>query len=144
MANKLERPDHFLTTPRVGRGNRNVDLAGRSWLYFAQAGDVGPVKIGRSRQVDQRIIALGTASPVPVRLLGTIPETWLSEQDAHAALHRLRLHGEWFKPEPIVLALADAGRRVFAKGYTDICDDDEAFHLFFRARHKLLFSDITA
>lgn len=118
---------------RVGRSNRNLRLTGRSWLYFTQQGESGPVKIGRTRQLTARINALSVTSAFELRLLGTIPETWLSEERAHRVFARHRIKGEWFEPIPGILELAEAGRRIFANGYVDTTDDDEAWLTIRRA-----------
>lgn len=124
--------------PIVKRANRNLAMKGRSWVYFAQAGTDGLVKIGQSRQVHRRLTALNSSSCEKIRLLGTIPETVASEDDIHIALHSLRVRGEWFEPHPIVLQLADAGRRVYGNGYRDEFDDDEALILFIKASMRRL------
>lgn len=110
---------------RVARANRNLALKGRSWVYFAQAGEGGPVKIGQTRQLERRIHALGTASAEPIKLLGKVPETWLSEQRLHNLFAPVRVRGEWFEPHPRLLELAEAGGVIFARGYTDTWDGDE-------------------
>ncbi|MBL1086790.1 GIY-YIG nuclease family protein [Streptomyces actinomycinicus] len=54
------------------------------------------VKIGRSRDVEQRLRALQSMSPLPLQLLCTFP----GGAELEAALHRYfaaqRTHGEWF------------------------------------------------
>lgn len=103
---------------QVARANRNQKMHGRSWVYFAQAGEGGPVKIGQSRQVDVRIRALAAANAREVTLLGTIPETVIPESYLLSCFGRHRLRGEWFMPVAELLALAEAGRRIYEAGYT--------------------------
>lgn len=64
-------------------------------IYFVQAGDEGPVKIGTSKFVNERLATLQTHSPYPLRLIGTIEG---DEAKIHARFSHLRLHGEWFRP----------------------------------------------
>lgn len=66
-------------------------------IYFAQAGDGGPIKIGRTANLPQRLRVLQNACPNGVVLLGVLPE----EDDLHQqfAGSRVRENGEWFEPE---------------------------------------------
>lgn len=100
----------------ASRANRNQRLGGRAWVYFAQRAD-GPVKIGFSRQVSQRIKALGTSCPEGVALLGTIADSDATEKDVHARFAKHRIKGEWFQPAPEILELAEAGKAIYANGY---------------------------
>lgn len=100
-----------------GCANRNVRLGGRSWVYFAQRGTLGPVKIGRTRQLSSRITALQSVCPEEVALLGQLPETDIAEARLHAEFRRHRIRGEWFHPAPEILELAAAGKRIYAAGY---------------------------
>jgi hypothetical protein len=106
------------TAPRFV-ANRNQRLGGRSWVYFAQRGRGGPVKIGRTRSLSERICALQSVCPEDVTLLGKIPETMLSEASAHARLKQHRIRGEWFHPARAVLQLAAAGKHIYASGFTN-------------------------
>jgi len=69
------------------------------YVYFA-GGSAGPVKIGFTRQPpEERLAALQTGSPVPLRVLGWV---WLedargAEAEIHRELTHHRLHGEWFQ-----------------------------------------------
>jgi hypothetical protein len=67
------------------------------FVYFAQAGICGPIKIGRAVNVTERISKINTISPVPVRLLAVIPGGG-QEAELHTKFARWRYHGEWFMP----------------------------------------------
>lgn len=54
------------------------------------------VKIGVTTDMRKRYISLQMTSPVPLELLGWIPEQWAPEKLVHEVLSRWRLHGEWF------------------------------------------------
>ncbi len=72
------------------------------WTYFLQAGEVGPIKIGSTRNLTARLDALTNMSPVPLRLLGLI-RGGKAERLCHARFAAFRLHGKWFVPEsPII------------------------------------------
>ena len=78
-------------------------------VYFVQAGDDGPVKIGFSRAPAQRVADLQTSNPAPLRLLATIPGCLVSEAMLHREFGEHRIRGEWFHPARVVAWLRDAG-----------------------------------
>lgn len=81
-------------------------------IYFAEAVGVGNIKIGfTDGPVESRIADLQTGCPVPIRLLGTAPGTLGDEKDLHRRFAAQRVHGEWFKPAPDLLALIGARPR---------------------------------
>lgn len=77
-------------------------------IYFIQAEGLGHIKIGFTDHDDtlQRLVQLQTGSPVPLRLLGTIPGTLNDEKTLHRRFASDRVQGEWFKPSTKLLALA--------------------------------------
>jgi excisionase family DNA binding protein len=67
-------------------------------VYFVEAGENGPIKIGHTdASVASRISWLQTGSPVPLRLLASMP----GDRDVEAKLHgkfvNTRIRGEWFE-----------------------------------------------
>lgn len=82
-------------------------------IYFIQAEGIGHVKIGYTDgdDVSDRAAALQTGSPVPLRVLGTILGTLEDEKNLHRRFAAHRVHGEWFKPVPELLALFTAAER---------------------------------
>lgn len=76
-------------------------------IYFIQADGVGHVKIGFTANDDAavRLATLQVGSPVPLKLLGTIPGTLGDEKNLHRRFASARVHGEWFRPIPELLAL---------------------------------------
>lgn len=83
------------STDRVPRGPR---------VYFVQALDGGPIKIGTSNDVNKRVASLQTGSPMPLRLVGSLPGGRALEKEIHARLCAHRLRGEWFAESPEVIA----------------------------------------
>ena len=77
-----------------------------SRVYFIQACGGGPVKIGRSADPRARIATLQTANPDHLRIVATMPGGVAVERMLHRMFerHRVRPDGEWFNPEPEVLA----------------------------------------
>lgn len=70
------------------------------WVYFIRKG--GLVKIGWSSQPSVRFKQLR-----PDEVLATMPGSMRDERDLHGAFSHLREHGEWFRPEPDLLAFID-------------------------------------
>ena len=78
------------------------------YIYFIQADENGPIKIGTTQSNPLRRMAnLQTGCPSVVRLLGAIEGTPAQERQIHAVLSQFRTHGEWFIPHPIVLAAVE-------------------------------------
>ena len=85
-----------------------------SFVYFVQCGDDGPIKIGKSSgDMKRRLGELQVGNPVELRLLVSIPGD--VEQAMHMRFARQRIRGEWFRPDPVLLAFV-AGVAWGAKG----------------------------
>lgn len=54
------------------------------------------IKIGFTRNIDQRIHALRTSSPLDVELVASFPGTKDDEKELHAMFNHIRVRGEWF------------------------------------------------
>jgi hypothetical protein len=77
----------------------------RGCTYFIGS-DTGPVKIGRTTNLQRRVAELQSGSPVPLRIFGVVeldrlrcdgegdPPTF--EVACHRMLTGARVHGEWF------------------------------------------------
>ena len=74
-----------------------------TWIYFIQAGDDGPIKIGITKNVESRREGLQSGSPIVLSLLCAIPGTRANERMLHTHFADDRLHGEWFNPHPELL-----------------------------------------
>jgi hypothetical protein len=77
----------------------------QEYVYFAQAGTNGPIKIGTSRNLTRRIAAMQMYSPHGIRLLATEPGGVEAERAYHHRFNSAALAGEWFQPTPELLAL---------------------------------------
>ena len=77
-----------------------------SCVYFIQSVNGGPIKIGRSGNVDERVARLQTANAFPLRVVARMPGKVSVERNMHAlfAKDRIRPDGEWFNPSPELLA----------------------------------------
>lgn len=72
-------------------------------VYFVQAGEGGPIKIGyTSFSVEKRIATLQTAQPERLRLLATV-EGGRNEVFLHDYFSKHRKNGEWFEPHSDIL-----------------------------------------
>lgn len=73
-------------------------------VYFIQSGERGPIKIGKANDAASRMRELQVGSPARLRLLATVPGGHAMETRLHRRFSRLRVSGEWFEPEPELLA----------------------------------------
>lgn len=67
-------------------------------VYFIQAGDGGPVKIGCSCSVPERLSVLQIGNAEPLRVLATTPGAFAEEHRLHALFKSDLISGEWFRP----------------------------------------------
>lgn len=67
-------------------------------VYFIQAGEDGPIKVGSAAKPHSRLKELQTSSPYKLRLLGSVPGGYVEERRLHRLFGYFRLHGEWFEP----------------------------------------------
>lgn len=90
-----------LTPPE--RRFRSVPAAevGDSFIYFAADDAFSVVKIGCSSDVERRVRSLG------LTLLATEPGHWARERTLHRLFAHLRVHGEFFRAAPDLLAYID-------------------------------------
>lgn len=71
-------------------------------IYFAQAGDEGPIKIGWSQDVERRMASLQVGCWVHVRLVATLPGRRIDEVAMHQRFAAARIRGEWFHHAPVL------------------------------------------
>jgi hypothetical protein len=71
--------------------------------YFI-GGDDGPIKIGYSISVKDRLRTLQLCSPIRLRVLATASGGMQRESAYHGQFAESRLHGEWFERTPGLLA----------------------------------------
>lgn len=79
----------------------------KTFVYFVQPVNGGPVKIGVSKHPQSRLSSLMSWSPFRLRLLATAPGDEVSEGQLHHRFAKDRLHGEWFRPSPDLMALVE-------------------------------------
>lgn len=73
-------------------------------VYFAQAIEGGPIKIGfTARPLAERLRELQTSSPATLRMLAEIPNADAGlERRLHNDFGDRRLHSEWFTPNELL------------------------------------------
>ncbi len=73
-------------------------------VYFIQAVDGGPIKIGKSNvvQLRARVAELQTGNPAELRVIGCIAGDHETERQLHSALTQYRVRGEWFEDTDVV------------------------------------------
>ena len=75
-------------------------------VYFVRCGHDGPVKIGYTGDIVQRLTTFGVAWPYPPILLALITGDVAREKQIHRQLLQYRMRGEWFEASDEVLELA--------------------------------------
>lgn len=95
----LDRHGVVVERPVKYREDYVAPLEREGYVYFIQQGDdsSGPIKIGWSHNVSQRLAQLQTANPTPLRLLHRISGSFHDEQALHKKFASYRLNAEWFE-----------------------------------------------
>lgn len=74
-------------------------------LYFMQAGKSGPIKIGYSKDIYNRLMVVQISNAQSIRLLGLIEGSRLQERAIQEQFAGDRIRGEWFQPSRALLKL---------------------------------------
>lgn len=75
-------------------------------VYFIRAiGGHGPIKIGKSGNVRERLAQLNAGSPYPLEVLATLPGGDAQERQLHSLFSDSRERGEWFTATVALLAV---------------------------------------
>lgn len=78
-------------------------------IYFIQDTSVLNIKIGfTAGDAEKRLRELQTGSPCGLVVLATIPGEKALERTLHERFASARVHGEWFRPVPELIAEAKA------------------------------------
>lgn len=95
-----------LRPPKQTKGKQS-----ENYVYFLLAPEVGAVKIGKTRNLLQRLQALQTGCPVRLSLLGWVPGYSVEEKVLHRYFDNLWLLGEWFShSDPLIRYIEIQGR----------------------------------
>ena len=87
---------------------RHARSSACTWLYFIQAGEDGPIKIGTSDDPVRRMGRMQVDNAAPLRFVAVCRVTRGAEADVHDDLARHRIRGEWFEPAQEVFVVAHA------------------------------------
>jgi len=111
-------------------------------VYFIQAGEDGPIKIGHTSNVPSRLKSLQTGHAAKLKVLGQCEGDKKLEKSLHHKFAEHRLTGEWFNPVQEILAeIAERCAPVPSQESTareNLLDMD--FETF-KARMRAIFSD---
>lgn len=72
-------------------------------VYFVQAGEGGPIKIGVACNVEKRIGKMRVDNAAKLTLLGVIDGGRAEEKSLHNRFGDAWIRGEWFRPEPLLV-----------------------------------------
>jgi hypothetical protein len=72
-------------------------------VYFIQAGNSGPIKIGRTKNAQQRKHHLQLATHHDLTLLAAFKAPFWAEGQLHHFYTQERIRGEWYRPSPRLL-----------------------------------------
>jgi len=86
-------------------------------IYFIEAVGMGLIKIGYTIDPAKRFMTMLTMSPAPLSLLGSISGGPQKETEIHAQLEPHRLHGEWFKATPEVMAIVATAEQRYGQEF---------------------------
>lgn len=81
---------------------------GETFLYFVQAENGGPIKIGLALDPEKRLAQLQTGHPERLVLCEVVWVTRSFERRLHTLFAAYRLHGEWFRAHPVLAHIAHA------------------------------------
>ncbi len=99
------------------------DLSAGSSVYFIRAGTDGPIKIGYSaRDINERLSQLQTGNPEELCLIGLVSGTEDFEKRLHRRFRAHHIRGEWFRPDPEILAFIAGRAAPVALGATCVHD----------------------
>jgi hypothetical protein len=79
-------------------------MSGQGEIYFIECMPLSAMKIGFTRTgARNRLKALQTGCPAPLRLSGCVPGTQEEERKLHEVFRPLHMHGEWFRYDHLLL-----------------------------------------
>lgn len=83
-----------------------------TFVYFAKPVDMeGPYKIGCSEKPAMRLAKLMEWCPFPLEFAATAPGTFAEERRLFCKFREHRIHGEWFRAAPEIVAFVEGVRQ---------------------------------
>lgn len=103
----LGRAGHSIKSAGATVALRRAGKHGSAFrVYFVQAGDGGPIKIGCAVDVARRVKVLQTGNVAPLALLCHFEGGPSEERRLHGQFKNDHLRGEWFRPSEALLTFA--------------------------------------
>lgn len=100
----LGRAGHTIKSAGAASALRKAGKHGSAFrVYFIQAGEGGPIKIGTAIDVARRLLVLQTGNVEPLTLLCDFEGGPEEERRLHRLFAADHLRGEWFRPSAAVL-----------------------------------------
>jgi hypothetical protein len=85
-----------------------INHDGKGAVYIIQMGNDGPVKIGFSNRLSERLKSIQTDCPYKIKIIAVIENcSFQDEHDLHKKYRHLRIHGEWFEKNVLSLINED-------------------------------------
>lgn len=125
-SNEAKPADDFCEICKKGLIEEFKQTNGRDYLesvYFVLGVGTEKVKIGYSQNVNARLDALQTGSPVKLLIIGSFPGTVEDEGKLHKHLEKYRSHGEWFYMVDEIIDIIETINKKGKKGIIDILTD---------------------
>lgn len=82
------------------------------FVYFIQGESGGPIKIGYTTDIKQRLVKLQSGCVDILKVLLMVPGNMMYEQYLHGKFENYRLKGEWYKPDPKLFEYMDKLREL--------------------------------
>ena len=73
-----------------------------SLVYFIQGEEGGPIKIGFTTSLKERLSALQAASPLIIKTISCFPASLEDERELHKVFNYCHSHFEWFSPDVLL------------------------------------------
>lgn len=85
---------------KKNRPGRQMRLQQMGHVYFIAAEGTDRIKIGYATHPESRLKSISSMSPVPLRMVATMPGRISDEKSIHKRFANNRTHGEWFHFAP--------------------------------------------
>jgi hypothetical protein len=72
-------------------------------IYFIQMGEDGPIKIGETKHIHERLSELQVSNPYKLRVLWIYNGRKYGDEDLHEKYEEYNIRGEWFWPVKEIL-----------------------------------------
>jgi hypothetical protein len=106
-SDRIEEPAWLRDEPLIQRNRLRAAVnRGEQLVYFIQAIDGGPIKIGTAKDPSARLLSLQTGSHHTLVIRKVIPGGAGREAELHSRFRDQRVRGEWFTPSRTLCRLS--------------------------------------